>query len=217
MYLVDKWNAVANRIRRHTVYAGTGRMGRGVCIGRRVTLGSRRCITLADRVTIGDYCQLHGGKRPESLSIGESTFVHSFCILRAFNGYIHLGRDCSLNPYCVVYAGGGIEIGNCVRVGPHTAMIASEHRYERTDVPIYEQGTVGRGIRIEDDVWIGVNCSILDGVTIGRGAIVGAGAVVTKDVEPYSIVAGVPARVIRSRVPGETTGDARATELEMRA
>ena len=64
---------------------------------------------------------------------------------------------------------------------------------------IHEQGMIGLGIKIEDDVWIGAGAIILDGVTIGRGSVIGAGAVVTKNIPPYSVAVGVPARVIKKR------------------
>lgn len=91
-------------------------------------------------------------------------------------------------------------IGNYVRIAAHTVIVATQHIFERIDIPICHQGVEGKGITIEDDVWIGANCTVLGGVTIGKGTIVAAGAVVTKDVEPYSIVAGVPAKVIGSRI-----------------
>jgi acetyltransferase-like isoleucine patch superfamily enzyme len=76
---------------------------------------------------------------------------------------------------------------------------AGNHNFSRIDVPIMDQGNTAKGIRIEDDVWIGANSVILDGVTIRHGAIVAAGTVVTNDVETFSVVAGVPAQKKRVR------------------
>lgn len=73
------------------------------------------------------------------------------------------------------------------------------HRYQRTDIPIKEQGIEARGILIQDDVWIGAGVTILDGVEIGRGSVIAAGAVVTKNVEPFSVMAGVPAHLLKCR------------------
>ena len=90
-----------------------------------------------------------------------------------------------------------IIIEDKVLVGPNAVMRASGHRYEKSDVPIRSQGHSKGKIIIKAGAWIGANAVILPDVTIGKGAVVAAGAVVTKDVPPYSLVAGVPARVIR--------------------
>jgi acetyltransferase-like isoleucine patch superfamily enzyme len=99
-----------------------------------------------------------------------------------------------------LYGTGGIRVGNYVRIAAHNVIVASSHQYGSTEIPIKQQGFSAKGIVIEDDVWIGAGCRILDGVRIGRGAIIAAGAVITKDVEPFDIVGGVPAKVIRNRV-----------------
>ncbi len=101
-----------------------------------------------------------------------------------------------------VYGQGGVKIGNYVRITAHTIIVAPQHIFKRRDIPICEQGIESKGIIIEDDVWIGAHCTILDGVKIGKGAIIAAGAVVTKDVAPYSTVGGVPAKLIKVRPDG---------------
>ncbi|MBN1656840.1 MAG: acyltransferase [Anaerolineae bacterium] len=111
-----------------------------------------------------------------------------------------------------VYLGDGVQlyawneriiIGSNVLVAAGARMITRKHGFADIDRPVSHQGYTNAPIQIEDDVWIGFQAVILPGVTIGRGAIVGAGAVVTRDVAPYTIVGGVPARVIRSRAAGE--------------
>jgi acetyltransferase-like isoleucine patch superfamily enzyme len=82
-------------------------------------------------------------------------------------------------------------------------LFAENHIFDRTDIPMRLQGVDRKFIRIEDDVWLGTNSVILAGVTVGRGAIVSAGSVVTKDVPQYAIVGGVPAKVIRMRKGGK--------------
>ena len=96
-----------------------------------------------------------------------------------------------------------LTVGNHVMMGPRVVIYGRYHKFDRIDVPMREQGMGEyRPIVIGDDVWIGAGSIILQGVRIGMGAIVGAGSVVTKDVPPYAIVAGNPARVIRSRKEG---------------
>lgn len=103
-----------------------------------------------------------------------------------------LGINCSL--------GKGVYIGKNVLMGPNVTIHTRNHRFDRRDVPIIEQGySEVQEVRIMDDVWIGGNVTILPGVTIHEGSIVGTGAVVTRDVQAYSIVGGVPAKKIRDR------------------
>ena len=130
--------------------------------------------------------------------IGPETAVMPHVVIRAGGSReVRIGSHCSLNPYVCVF--GGATIGNHVRIATHVVIVPMQHRFDRTDVPIHGQGVTSQGVVIEDDVWIGMNVSILDGVRVGRGAIVGAGSVVTRDVPPEAIVVGNPARVLRYR------------------
>jgi len=117
----------------------------------------------------------------------------------SYGGHIKIGNNCTINNYSVLYGHGGLSIGDNVIIAAHCVIIPANHNYENIEKPIRCQGLKRIGITIENDVWIGANCTILDGVTIGEGAVVGAGSVVTKNVEKYSIVAGNPAKKIKSR------------------
>lgn len=131
------------------------------------------------------------------------TFGLNSQIYSAGNGNerIEIGDNVSLNSNVMINAdiGGCIRIGNNVLIGPNVVLRASNHKYSDLNTPIRQQGHKPGYIIIEDDVWIGANAVVLPGVKIGKGAIVGAGAVVTKDVKTYSIVGGVPARWISTR------------------
>lgn len=95
---------------------------------------------------------------------------------------------------------GPLYIGNDVMMGPDVIIYTSNHESSRTDIPMIEQGnTEKKPVIIEDDVWIGARSIIMSGVKIGKGSIIAAGAVVTKSVEPYSVVGGVPAKLIKYR------------------
>ena len=120
-------------------------------------------------------------------------------------GRIVLGNRVKLNERVHLNASifGQIDIGDDVLMGPGVVLRASDHRFEQVDLPIRAQGHRPGRIVIEDDVWLGANVTVVAGTRIGRGAVVAAGAVVTRDVEPFSIVGGVPARVIGSRRKAE--------------
>ena len=96
---------------------------------------------------------------------------------------------------------GDITIGDNVMFGPDVRIITSNHAFDRLDIPMREQGyEEEKPVVIGNDVWIGTRVLILPGVTIGDGCVIGAGAVVTKDIPPYSVAVGVPAKVVKNRI-----------------
>jgi galactoside O-acetyltransferase len=95
--------------------------------------------------------------------------------------------------------GGSIIIGNNCLIGPNVIFRTASHKFDRVDTPIWQQGHKIGNIILEDDVWVASNVVIIGNVKIGKGAIIGAGAVVTKDIPPYAIAYGVPAKVSRFR------------------
>ncbi|MPX92114.1 acyltransferase [Salinivibrio sp. VYel1] len=107
------------------------------------------------------------------------------------------GSAIGVNSY--IGCSGEIVIGRSVIIGPRVTMIAENHNFNKTSELIKEQGVTKIGITIKDNVWIGANVTILDGVTVGENSIIAAGAVVNIDVLPNSIVAGVPAKLIKMR------------------
>src|SRR5438552_14452929 len=106
---------------------------------------------------------------------------------------VHLGQKVSLAAFVHVWGGGGVYIGNRVMIGAHTAIASRTHDY-RQDIMYYT--VVRKPVTIEDDVWIGSHCVILPGIRVGRGAVVGAGSVVTRDIDVMTVVSGVSARVV---------------------
>lgn len=116
----------------------------------------------------------------------------------AFMRNIRLGHGVGINANTYVYGRGGITFGDNVLVGPGCAIVAGEHDFI-ADAPISQVRSAPKPVVLESDCWIGANAVILPGVTIGCGAVIGAGAVVTKNAEPYGIYAGVPARRIGQR------------------
>jgi len=121
---------------------------------------------------------------------------------------VSVGDNCYLGSGVQLYPWNApITIGNNVLVAAGVRMITRKHVFADIDRPMREQGYSNAPIVIEDDVWIGFQAIILPGVTIGKGSIIGANAVVTKDVAPNSIVGGVPARLIRMRASDTNAND----------
>ena len=116
-----------------------------------------------------------------------------------FNNRCKLGANSGIGINCALY--GTVIIGEDVLMGPECQFWTGGHRFDRIDIPIGKQGTIGdKPIIIGDDVWIGARTIVLPGVKIGSHSVVGAGSVVTKDIPEYSVVAGNPAKVIKSRI-----------------
>ncbi|MCP4264264.1 MAG: acyltransferase [Maribacter sp.] len=155
------------------------------------------------RIAIGNHTKLLRGAfinaSAGTISIGSKCYVDRNVIISCNGGDIIIGDHCSFNPYCVIYGHGGLRIGNDVRIAAGTIIIPANHGFNDKNRKICEQPISAKGITIGNDCWIGAGVNILDGVTIGDGCVIGAGSVVTKTVEPFTVVVGNPAKVIRNR------------------
>ncbi len=177
-------------------------IGAGSAIDRAGTLRCPSQISLGRGIIIESQVHLlAGSSRRLSLILENGVYIRSFSVLDAGppDGYIHLGRGSRVGHHCVLHGHGGIEIGRNVMLAAGCALVASMHIHQDLETPIKDQGFTASGITIEDGVWLGTGVKVLDGVTIGRGTIVGAGSVVTTDLPDYSVAAGVPAKVKKSR------------------
>jgi acetyltransferase-like isoleucine patch superfamily enzyme len=140
---------------------------------------------------------------PNGIDIGPRTIVMHGAVLHVYNfrgmphSGIKIGADSLIGEYSVIRGQGGIEIGDRVYTSPFTQIIAVNHVFDDPNRPFVEQGITAQGIVIEDDVWLGAGAIITDNVRVGKGAVVAAGAVVTKDVEPHTLVGGIPAKPIK--------------------
>jgi acetyltransferase-like isoleucine patch superfamily enzyme len=169
---------------------------------------SRVRVRFADKIKLGNGVYLDEGVYlhacPNGIEIGNNTIVMHGAVLHVYNfrnmlhAGIKIGRDSLIGEYSVIRGQGGVEIGDRVYTSPFTQIIAVNHVFNDPTRPFVEQGITAEGIVIEDDVWLGAGAVITDGVRVGKGAVVAAGAVVTKDVEPHTVVGGVPAKQIKT-------------------
>lgn len=178
-----------------------------VAIEKGVRIRFAGCIHIGRDAYLDEGVYLHAC--PGGITIGENTLVMHHAELHVYNfrdlphACIKIGRDCLIGEFNVLRGQGGIHIGDRVYTSPSVQLAAVNHVFADTKRPFIEQGITAQGIVVEDDVWIGAGAIITDGVCIGRGAVVAAGAVVTGDVLAHTVVAGVPARVVK-----KITGDA---------
>lgn len=137
---------------------------------------------------------------PENITLGNNVYVGHRTILKGYyKNTFAIGDDVWIGQDCFLHAAGGLAIGSRIGIGPRVSVLTSRHGEESRAIPILFSSLEFKPVFIEDDCDIGLGAIILPGVRIGRGAQVGAGAVVTRDVPPYAVVAGVPARVLRVR------------------
>ena len=131
-------------------------------------------------------------------SVGENVVIQPDVYL--FNVQeLSIGNNVSIHPMKYIEAYGGVKIGYDVSIAHGTTIMAVTHDYDDLNVPIKDQGVTALPITIENNVWIGSKATVLGGNTIGTGSIVGAGAVITKNVKENTVVAGVPAKIIKER------------------
>jgi acetyltransferase-like isoleucine patch superfamily enzyme len=137
---------------------------------------------------------------PQNIEIGDNVYVGHATMLKAYHvRRLSIGDHTWIGQACFFHAGGGIQIGRAVGIGPAVKILTSEHQDSDVDIPVLFAPLRFAPVVIQDGSDIGTNTVVLPGVTIGEGAIVGAGSVVSRDVPDYEVWAGVPARRLRSR------------------
>lgn len=157
--------------------------------------------------SIGKGVKFNGRVRVEhpysNITIGDGCMFGIGCYLVAQppTGRITIGKNASINDNCYITSCFRIEIGDNVSIAEHVSIRDYDHEFKDTTIPINKQGMYGAPVSIGDDVWIGRGVMITSGVTVGKGCVIGANAVVTKDIPDWSVAVGIPARVIRSRLP----------------
>jgi acetyltransferase-like isoleucine patch superfamily enzyme len=177
------------------------KMGPGVIIGQNVTLRHPSKISIGNNSIIDDYCVLSlRGSADMAITIGENVFIGRSTIINTRNGTIEIDNYADIGSNCRIASASRVKIGKYVLIAAFCYIGGANHSIKRTDIPIAHQEMVDKGgVIIEDDVWLGADVKVNDGVIVGQGAVIGAGSVVTKDIPPYSIAYGLPAKVVGSR------------------
>jgi acetyltransferase-like isoleucine patch superfamily enzyme len=137
---------------------------------------------------------------PENVSLDEDVYVGHYAILKGyFKNELRVGAGSWIGQAAFLHSAGGITIGKRVGIAPHVKILTSVHQEVGRDQAIMDGEIEARPVVLEDGCDIGIGAIVLPGVTVGRGAQVGAGAVVTRDVPEYAVVAGNPAKILRQR------------------
>jgi len=145
-------------------------------------------------------------RAPLVVNIGQAVVFYPKVSIRG-RGKLTIGDSCSINSGVIFGLTCDLTLGHHVMVADNVSFRTADHEYSDLAVPMLEQDERSLSIAVGDDVWIGANATILRGVTIGRGAIIAAHAVVVKDVPPFAIVGGVPSRTIGSRLPPDKVAE----------
>ncbi len=178
------------------------KLGKGVYLQDSVEFINPTCIEIGNRAQILRGANINAIGNPKNkISIGDGVQIQQGVDIRALNDtYLKIEEETYIGPYVCIAGPGNIKIGKGCLIAAHCGLFANNHNFVDPIQYIARQGITRKGIVIEDDCWLGHGVTVTDGVTIGRGCVIGAGSVVTKDIPPYSIAVGTPAKVVKSRI-----------------
>jgi acetyltransferase-like isoleucine patch superfamily enzyme len=175
-------------------------LGSGAILGPNITLRCPGQISVGNGFAADGNVVLDAKGKESGITLGNAVFAGKNTIFSCASASITTGDEISIGPHSYIRASrGDVQLGSYITMGAHTVIISGNPGYKDLSIPMMKQDGEAQGITIGDDVWMGVGVRIIDGVKIGNGCIIGAGAVVTKDIPDYAIAAGVPAKVIGSR------------------
>lgn len=174
-------------------------------IGKRTNIKHCNQIRAGRTLFIGDNVLINALSKT-GIAFGNNVSIHNNTIIDCTGGIrsigegLIIGNNVGFSPYCFIQVRGAVVIGNNVIFGPGVKLFSESHNFDNPEKFINEQGETRKGVIIEDGVWVGSDVTILDGVTIGKNAVIAAKSLVNKDVASFSIVAGIPAKVIKYRI-----------------
>jgi len=181
-----------------------GKTGKGVIFGSNMVLRHPQKIFLSDNIIIDDNVMLDAkGANNKGIFLENEVFVGRNSILSCKGGDIILKERVNIGFNCEIYSSNSVEIGEDTLLAAYTYIVGGgNYKLDRIDIPINQQADFdGKGgIVLEKNIWVSAHCVILDGVRIGEGSVIAAGAMVNKEIPPMSIAGGIPAKVIKSRL-----------------
>lgn len=161
-------------------------------------------IEIHPEAKVSHFADIEDSIRGTRIIIGAFSVIDSFVKIKPTGGMgdLIIGEHSTINSGCVLYTGNGIRIGNNVAVAANCTFAPVNHAYHDKNRLIREQGFLSSkgGIVVEDDVWIGANCVLLDGAVLRKGCVVAAGSVMRSELSAYTVYAGVPLRPVKERV-----------------
>ena len=175
--------------------------GKSPIFGKGIVLRKPGHIILGHSIAIDDYVMLDGCCEEEpAITVGDRVVISNGCVIQAKTGPLDIGDNCDIGAHTIISSISRIKLAPSVLIAGNCYIGGARYHLEDREIPIMDQGIYSRGpISIGEGTWIGASATILDGVSIGRGCVIGAGSLVTANIPDYSIAVGVPARVIRTR------------------
>ncbi len=160
-------------------------------------------IKIDETAKVSELADIEDSQRGSVIEIGPETTLDAFVKIKPAGGSgdVRIGARVSINSCVVIYSGNGVEIGDNTAIAANTTIAPTNHEYRDKAKPITEQRFMPSkgGVIIEEDVWIGANCVLLDGTILRKGAVLGAGSLANREYPPYSVNVGQPAQTIRYR------------------
>jgi acetyltransferase-like isoleucine patch superfamily enzyme len=175
-----------------------------IFLSNKTTIKHKNLIKAGKTLFIGSNVEINALSK-NGISFGNNVSIHRNTIIDCTGGIrsvgdgLVIGDSVGFSPFCYIQVRGKIKIGSNVIFGPYVKIFSENHNFHDPDLPVNQQGESRKGVNIESGVWVGCSAIILDGVTIGKNAIIAAGSLVNKDVPPNCIVAGIPAKIIKNR------------------
>lgn len=174
-----------------------------IFVERRAKIKFKHKISVGKTIFIGENVEINalstnGITIGDNFSIHRNSIIECTGVINSLGESITIGNNVGIAQNCFIQVRGEVTIGNNVIFGPGVHLFSENHKYADVTKFINEQGVSRKGVTIEDGVWLASGARVLDGVTVGKNSVVAAGALVTKDVPPYSIVGGIPGKIIRN-------------------